>query len=1576
VTPRLSATRFRPTPPWPNPARFLGALACAAVLVAAVLVSARPAAAQTVRQDLWIANGTVNATALAGDTLYIGGAFSAVAPATGSGVPVDEVTAHGIDDFPVVNGSINAVVADGNGGWYIGGQFTQVGASPRSNLAHIQSDLTLDSWAPSTNNAVRVLLLTGSTLIVGGDFTSAGGQTRNEIAGIDVTTGLATAWDPSANGSVRALATDGVAIYAGGDFTTIGGQTRMRIAALDPSTGLATAWNPNATGSVRALALNGSVIYAGGLFASIGGQSRNRLAALDTGTGLATSWNPNANNSVFALAVSGGTVYVGGAFTSVGGQIRGRIAALDATTGNATSWNPPANNQVLAIALDTAVYIGGDFTSVGGSPRNRIAAIDASLGTATPWDPNAFSTVAALAAGGGIVYAGGSFNAMGGVTRDNVAALSASSGEAFSWNPNCDGQVQALALAGGNVYVGGSFATIGGSPRNNLAAVSPASGLATSWNPNVDGTVMAIAARESTVWVGGTFANVGATPRNNLAAVDAFSALPTSWNPNVDGTVFALALEDWTIHVGGSFANAGGQARNNLAELSLATGLAGAWNPNANGTVRALAISCGTVYIGGFFTSIGGQTRNRIAEADPNVGSVLAWNPNANGPVFSLSPGNGQIYVGGVLNSIGGQTRNRIASIDLTSGLATAWDPNANNVVRAISVGGGQVFMGGSFTVIGGFSQANLAGATADASVACTPVVVTPGSLATGRVGTPYTVTFSGSGGPGPFCYSITAGSLPPGLSFAGDTGVLSGTPTALGTYPFTVTATNSIGCTGSDAVTLVVFPACVPITVTPDTLLHGRVGVAYTQTLSASGGTAPRTFAITAGSLPSGFTLTAAGVLSGTTGSAGTSHFTVGVTDSTGCTGSHAYAFVIEPPCPTILPMPPVLADAVVGTSYHEVLTASAGAAPFSWLVSSGTLPAGLTLGAATGAIDGTPTTAGTFSFEITVTEASGCTGRRGYTMSVYPVTPVTSVTLGPPSSCITTPTPCVNLPATLTRGESATARAISVTFHLDPSRLSLCAPATPTASIHAGNWLNGFSPTVFQVVDNGGGSYTVDQTVLGDPCGPTGGGTLFTVDLKSVIPGDGTGTVTLDAIQFRDCDGAAIPASAGGPAVLTIDHSGPTAIADVASAEILSGNGPGGTTGIQVTWSGGSPADVYRAPYGSYPLYDHAGPVTPPDPALAPGPPWTLVSNGASSGLVDHPGVRGFWLYVVISHDACGLSVHSNETSGALDYHLGDVTDGVTVGQGDNQVAPVDLSLLGANYGIADPVLAARGVQYLDVGPTTDASPLSRPTPDGVLDFEDLMIFSSNVGLVSAPPRANPARVVPVAAHATDPERFWLVAPTDAAPGADAVVELHLSGAGRMQGFSAHLAWNASVVEPDGWSSGGLIEGLGGIVLSSRPGTLDAARLGLAGGGMSGEGIVATARFRVLRAGDPGFRLQSVDARDAANHKLDSQALTLSQQPALPAETALLAPQPNPARGSALLAFTLATPATVELSVFSVDGRRVRSLMSGPEPAGVYRLTWDGRDETRHPAAAGVYFLQLSAGGRRFTRSLVMLR
>ena len=131
--------------------------------------------------------------------------------------------------FPQVEGgSVCAAVADGAGGWFIGGDFTSVGGVPRRHLAHIRADGTLDPvWNPG-RRTVFALAVSGSTVYAGGVFTRIGGKTRRGIAALDAQTGEATAWNPNASYAVYALAVSGSTVYAGGDFTRIGGKTRNR----------------------------------------------------------------------------------------------------------------------------------------------------------------------------------------------------------------------------------------------------------------------------------------------------------------------------------------------------------------------------------------------------------------------------------------------------------------------------------------------------------------------------------------------------------------------------------------------------------------------------------------------------------------------------------------------------------------------------------------------------------------------------------------------------------------------------------------------------------------------------------------------------------------------------------------------------------------------------------------------------------------------------------------------------------------------------------------------------------------------------------------------------------------------------------------------------------------------------------------------------------------------------------------------------------------------------------------------------------------------------------------------------
>jgi hypothetical protein len=236
----------------------------------------------------------------------------------------------------------------------------------------------------------------------------------------------------------------------------------------------------------------------------------------------------------------------------------------------------------------------------------------------------------------------------------------------------------------------------------------------------------------------------------------------------------------------------------------------------------------------------------------------------------------------------------------------------------------------------------------------------------------------------------VTAGALPAGLLPLTSGGLISGTPTTAGTFTFTVTATyTATGCTGLQAYTIVInAPACPAITLLPaPPLPQGTVGVAYNQTITASGGTGPYTFSVTTGALPAGLLpLTSGGLISGTPTTAGTFTFTVTATDASGCKGLRVYTVTIAAvPCPVITVSPATLPGGVVGTAYNQTVSAAPPGA-YTFSVSSGALPNGLSLNASTGAITGRPTSAAPFGFTITARDTNGCTGAKAYTVTIAP--------------------------------------------------------------------------------------------------------------------------------------------------------------------------------------------------------------------------------------------------------------------------------------------------------------------------------------------------------------------------------------------------------------------------------------------------------------------------------------------------------------------------------------------------------------------------------------------------------------
>ena len=204
---------------------------------------------------------------------------------------------------------------------------------------------------------------------------------------------------------------------------------------------------------------------------------------------------------------------------------------------------------------------------------------------------------------------------------------------------------------------------------------------------------------------------------------------------------------------------------------------------------------------------------------------------------------------------------------------------------------------------------------------------------------------------------------------------------------------------------TSVTTPTTPSITLTPSTLPGGTVNKGYGQTLTASTtASGPFTWSVSAGALPTGLTLGAStgttDTITGTTTTAGTYSFSITVTNGVSSTTQAYSVTVTTPTTPSITLTPSTLPGGTVNKGYGQTLTASTTASgPFTWSVSAGALPTGLTLGASTGTTDtitGTTTTAGTYSFSITVTNGVSST-TQAYSVAVTAVATSTNLVLNP---------------------------------------------------------------------------------------------------------------------------------------------------------------------------------------------------------------------------------------------------------------------------------------------------------------------------------------------------------------------------------------------------------------------------------------------------------------------------------------------------------------------------------------------------------------------------------------------------
>ncbi len=368
--------------------------------------------------------------------------------------------------------------------------------------------------------------------------------------------------------------------------------------------------------------------------------------------------------------------------------------------------------------------------------------------------------------------------------------------------------------------------------------------------------------------------------------------------------------------------------------------------------------------------------------ADPAVTSVYVTGhgfPSGTIPAANVTVTFNPTTVGG--GPTGTTTATKVTVVSGTTERVTFKVPTSIRVTAPTSY---QVSISGTTSAGKAFQSSNSAQLTVNAPVA----VTTASPLPNPTVGINYSDTLEASGGTGQYTWTVTSGALPGGLTLS-SAGQITGQPSAKGVSHFVAKATDSDGLAGSKAFAVTVDPALSITTSSP--LPTGTVGVNYSQTFAATGGSGVYTWSVAAGALPGGLTLNAtSGQLTGTPSTAGAPNFTIQVTDSTQASVTKGFSVTIN--AALVITTNSPLPTGTVNVAYSQTLAANGGSGQYTWSVSSGSLPAGLTLSAATGKISGSPSTAGTPGFTIQVTDTNQVSATKAFTVTIDSPVVITS--------------------------------------------------------------------------------------------------------------------------------------------------------------------------------------------------------------------------------------------------------------------------------------------------------------------------------------------------------------------------------------------------------------------------------------------------------------------------------------------------------------------------------------------------------------------------------------------------------
>lgn len=600
----------------------------------------------------WVPNGSVNSIAVATNTVYIGGNFTYLGPYKGNAFIVNSSQGSASDLVDKIDGIVWSAISDGNGGWFIGGDFNRVGNCQIAKLIYIDSSGRVNcNFNLGIDDTVYAMALKDNILFIGGAFERVLNFNRKYLVAIDI--------------------------------SDLNNPQLINTFSFEPEDYVfSLVVHPN----TNTLYVGGQFVWIKNLITNIT-SNKKFLASINYSTSATSTINETFSTSIndvvwtMLLSPDNSKLYVGGYFTTPTKY----IAALNPTNGSSISGFNPANNNldyaVLALEYndfntpttnDDYLYIGGRFAS----PAIYLTALNANTGaiissfsSSINKDDNDVDSVLALALDktNNRLYVGGSFNNQEPFYLMSVNATSG--GRITSFNLTLNDRVNVLKIDNNrNLFVGGRFYSYGGVRKKYLAAFDTNLNLKNDFNiePNQPVDVLLYNPNNKYLYVAGPFTQIGTQTRTFFAAINTadnnniLSSFNYTFSTTTGDFISALALD---------------KNRNHL-------------------------------YLCGYFYKINNSSTYRfIARINSNDGSLdPAFSPQPNDIIndCQIDEQTRILYVAGRFNQIYNTTSRYLAALDTTNNrLITEFNPQINDIVSTIALDpeDNLIFIGGRFTL-------------------------------------------------------------------------------------------------------------------------------------------------------------------------------------------------------------------------------------------------------------------------------------------------------------------------------------------------------------------------------------------------------------------------------------------------------------------------------------------------------------------------------------------------------------------------------------------------------------------------------------------------------------------------------------------------------------------------------------------------------------------------------------------------------------------------------------------------------------------------------------------------------------